>query len=617
MIALPTKPTEGDEPDTGFIARTVENISAIGRSRRFTVALLSAVSGASILMGSAGFIRPTIITQAGEVYHNPQELPLGARVKEAYNGFGMFRLLCLFFGIGVALVVMHLANRYEDQEFDEAEEEGLETELTSQIRQLNQQYRVAQYKTRLQIEAETKESLQRAQLQRQAQSEFQQVLETTATPVTYNEAPVDREIPVDATPQPVEKEGGSGDLWGDTSGVTISPVAETPEPTENTITVKDEATGADTHLSADDKPLGRSKDVLAAMHRLNLPCELVDVHIGPTTEQYRLKPIRKSTGASRLAPRFLNAGQDLEIEMGLFETPMISIEKGAIAVTLAKEARDTLKFDDYVKPTLDRKGPIQAVIGVDIYGHLHTIPIESKSCYSIAMGGIPGGGKSSFILSLMGSIAATATPKECQFIVFDGKGGVELKKLDGSPYLKYKVACDRLDASSLMLTVRSIIKRRFDLFTETGVSDLDEYNAKVEPEKRLPYLLVVVDEFQELFDLNKTPSQPDEDDTDVENMASNASLGRAAGVLVILSTQRVDGNSIPEQINSKVPVRIAFSLITADDSKKILSGRKGAENLLGKGDMLYLKPDTKNLIRLQGLHAEWGDIKPHLFSHTG
>jgi S-DNA-T family DNA segregation ATPase FtsK/SpoIIIE len=222
---------------------------------------------------------------------------------------------------------------------------------------------------------------------------------------------------------------------------------------------------------------------------------------------------------------------------------------------------------------------------------------------SMVVGGIPGGGKSSFIVGLIGGIVKRYEPSQVQFALFDGKGGVELNYMNGSPFLAQPVAIDSDSSSELLDWVKGEIDRRFDLLADAGVQEMESYNAKQSAEDRLPYLIAIVDEVQELLDFSiESPER--------KAASSAVSRGRAAGVMFIFATQRPDRNVIPGQIDGKCAMRVGFQLEKPIDSEMVLGGTKGAENLIGKGDMLC-KMDGR-IQRLQGILAERSDIEEYL-----
>jgi DNA segregation ATPase FtsK/SpoIIIE-like protein len=249
------------------------------------------------------------------------------------------------------------------------------------------------------------------------------------------------------------------------------------------------------------------------------------------------------------------------------------------------------------------------LLGVDVKDTIHTITLNARSIESMIGGGIPGNGKSSEVLCFLGSVAACYTPEQVQFLIWDGKHGVEFSWLNGSPYLARPVACYRDDSLDLMEWLQQEIKTRNKIFTKHDVSNLEDY-LQLPNVKRIPYLVGIVDETQELFDFNpiKGKNQP----PDLDLGSSNTSLGRSAGCPLYWFTQRPDRRAIPGQIDGKCGSRMAFLLQRDTDSELVLSGEKGAEKLMPKGDMLF-KHAAGKPISLQGLKTERSDVEPHLF----
>lgn len=338
--------------------------------------------------------------------------------------------------------------------------------------------------------------------------------------------------------------------------------------------------------------------IVAALRELGCESEPRGQYIGPSTVQFLFKV--SSRGGSR--GKIMNMSTDLQLELESKTMPLISIEDGLIAVTMQRpeNERQIVKFAQHVRPRTDLSIPI----GMDIQGRIVEYPLSSKSINGIMIGGAPGGGKSCFINSLIFSLAYRYTPAQVRLAVADGKGGIELSWLDDSPFLAHPVAETPEAATRMIKEVEREIKSRNSLIKAAGVQHLNEYNAKQDDENKIAYLILIVDEVQELLDLAIGGS-------DSEAMASIASLGRAAGVLLILSTQRPDRKMINAQVDAKMSSRLAFRLSKAVDSETIL-GEPGATALARQGDCLY-KDEDGRLIRLQGIFSTRDEARPYLF----
>jgi S-DNA-T family DNA segregation ATPase FtsK/SpoIIIE len=383
---------------------------------------------------------------------------------------------------------------------------------------------------------------------------------------------------------------------------TVQPVAA-PEPIEQVQSVtashKVESPNSDmavTASAAPDEAAAMGTSLIENLAALGYHAILRETYIGPSVNQYLVK-----LGDATKANKVLNCSKALQIQMELEYEPTISIEKGLVAFSIVREVRTLIRFKDWVKK--DNRPGVYVPIGVNVRNQLIELKMDAHDLRSAIVGGVPGGGKSSFICALIGSLAMRYEPSQVQFALFDGKGGVELNYMNGSPFLAKPVAIDSDSATDLMNWVKEEIDRRFELLESAGAQELETYNAKQSKEDKLPYLLAIVDESHDLFDFSK-------DTPELKAACSSASRGRAAGVMLLFATQRPDRNVIPGQIDAKCAMRVGFQLEKSSDSEMVLGGTKGAENLIGHGDMLY--KTNGRIQRLQGILAERSDIEGYL-----
>ena len=254
--------------------------------------------------------------------------------------------------------------------------------------------------------------------------------------------------------------------------------------------------------------------------------------------------------------------------------------------------RELLEGDDFRKA----KSPVTFAVGKDIAGKRIMTDIAKMPHLLIA--GATGSGKSVCINTLIMSILYKADPSDVKLIMIDPKV-VELSVYNGIPHLFCPVVTDpREAASALNWAVREMMER-YNLFKELGVRNISGYNQKIktveDPEKagysKMPSLVIIVDEFA---DLMMVASKEVED-----AVCRLAQLARAAGIHLVLATQRPSVNVITGVIKANIPSRIAFSVSSAIDSRTILD-KGGAEKLLGKGDMLFFPSGESEPVRVQG-----------------
>jgi S-DNA-T family DNA segregation ATPase FtsK/SpoIIIE len=246
--------------------------------------------------------------------------------------------------------------------------------------------------------------------------------------------------------------------------------------------------------------------------------------------------------------------------------------------------RDLLSAEEYRKTN----AKLAVALGLDVIGNLAMGNLAKMPHLLIA--GATGAGKSVGINTIIASILYNATPDEVRFLMIDPKR-IELSGYEGIPHLLHPVVVDpKLASRALNWAVREM-ERRYRLLEEAKVKSFDSFNETAE--EKLPYIVVIVDE---LADLMMVASK------DVEAaIARLAQMARAAGIHLILATQRPSVDVLTGLIKANFPTRISFKVSSKIDSRTILDS-SGAEHLLGAGDMLYLAPGSSNLQRIHGAY---------------
>jgi S-DNA-T family DNA segregation ATPase FtsK/SpoIIIE len=279
--------------------------------------------------------------------------------------------------------------------------------------------------------------------------------------------------------------------------------------------------------------------------------------------------------------------------------------RSAIGVEVPNTNRQLVALHDILASAEARaaKHPLEVAMGRDIAGRA---VMESLAAMPhILIAGATGAGKSSCINSLLTSILVRATPEQIRMILVDPKR-VELNQYNGLPHLLTQVVINPKKAANALAWAVHEMERRTDLLAEVGVRDISGYNAAFdrgelgpadpatgEIAERLPYILVVVDELNDLMMVAAR---------DVENSIMRiAQMGRAFGIHLVIATQRPSVDVITGVIKANVPSRLAFAVSSLADSRVILD-QPGAERLIGKGDMLLLTASSSVPRRLQ---APW------------
>ena len=322
---------------------------------------------------------------------------------------------------------------------------------------------------------------------------------------------------------------------------------------------------------------------------------MTDISQGPSITRYEMQPEQgvKVSKIVNLANdiKLSLAAVDIRIEAPIPGKPAIGIEvpnKHSSVVAL----RDILETKEF----RGAKSKIAFAVGKDISGQ--TVVTDIAKMPHLLIAGATGSGKSVCINTIIMSILYKASPDEVQMIMIDPKV-VELSVYNGIPHLMIPVVTDVKKASAALNWAVAEMERRYTLFAKSGTRDLNGYNALVrakgseagENEKVLSRLVVIVDELADLMMVAKN---------DVEtSICRLAQLARAAGIHLIIATQRPSVDVITGLIKANMPSRIAFAVTSQVDSRTILD-MAGAEKLIGKGDMLFYPQSYTKPARIQG-----------------
>ncbi|UQZ73482.1 cell division protein FtsK [Niallia circulans] len=330
-------------------------------------------------------------------------------------------------------------------------------------------------------------------------------------------------------------------------------------------------------------------------HSFGVKARVTEVHLGPAVTKYEVHP---SEGVK--VSKIVNLSDDLALALAAkdirIEAPIpgksaigIEVPNSEVAVVSLREVLESSKND---KP--DSK--LMIAFGRDITGE--AVCSELNKMPHLLVAGATGSGKSVCINGIITSILMRAKPHEVKLMMIDPKM-VELNVYNGVPHLLAPVVTNPKKASQALMKVVSEMERRYDLFSHTGTRNIEGYNEYIkrinaeEQEKQplLPFIVVIVDE---LADLMMVAS------SDVEDAITRlAQMARAAGIHLIIATQRPSVDVITGVIKANIPSRIAFAVSSQTDSRTILD-MGGAEKLLGRGDMLFFPYGASKPVRVQG-----------------
>ena len=317
--------------------------------------------------------------------------------------------------------------------------------------------------------------------------------------------------------------------------------------------------------------------------------KLLQVSRGPTVTRYELQP---SVGVK--VSKITNLADDIALNLAAaavrIEAPIPG--KAAIGIEIPNKEVTSVALRDVIESDEFKNAPskLSVALGMDITGKAIIGDIAKMPHVLIA--GATGSGKSVCINSIITSILYKADPNEVKLMMVDPKV-VELGVYNGIPHLLVPVVTDPKKASGALGWAVSEMTRRYNLFAENGVRDLTGYNEVLEldGEDKLPQIVIIIDE---LSDLMMVAPKEIED-----SICRLAQMARAAGMHLIIATQRPSVNVITGVIKANIPSRIAFAVSSHIDSRTILDSA-GAEKLLGKGDMLFMPMGASKPTRIQG-----------------
>lgn len=338
-----------------------------------------------------------------------------------------------------------------------------------------------------------------------------------------------------------------------------------------------------------NEKLEEAKKLEHVLSSFDVDAKVLQISIGPTITRYEL-----SIPTGIKVNKITNLAQNIALELASTE---IRIEapipgKAAIGIEVPNKKRSAVHVREVIDSSHFKKeeSKIPFAIGKNISGEPVVESIEKMPHMLIA--GATGSGKSVCINTLITSVLYKATPEEVKFILIDPKV-VELNIYNGIPHLLIPVVTDPRKASSALNWAVAEMTNRYKLFAEKNVRDFKGYNKKcIETgEAKMPIIIIIIDELADLMMV--APGEVE------DAICRLAQMARAAGIHLVVATQRPSVDVITGTIKANIPSRIAFSVSSQIDSRTIL-GMGGAEKLLGRGDMLYFPVGESKPVRLQG-----------------
>jgi DNA segregation ATPase FtsK/SpoIIIE, S-DNA-T family len=356
---------------------------------------------------------------------------------------------------------------------------------------------------------------------------------------------------------------------------------------------------ASSHKTTDTEQRATAQAIAETLATFDIPARVVDYVAGPTVTLFEVE-IAKGVRLSRVTA----LADDLALSLAASTVRILAPipGKALVGVEVPNQRRTSVTLGDCLAPA-GEGGPLLLGIGKDVAGA--PVLADLASMPHLLIGGTTGSGKSVAINAMLMSILLRTTPAEVRMILIDPKR-VELGLYNNVPHLYVPVVTEPKEAASALAWSVSEMERRLKVLQLAGVRNIGSYNALVQDGKgpegaaELPYLIIVIDE---LADLMMVAAKEVED-----SIVRIAQLARAAGIHLIVATQRPEANVVTGIIKANITNRIAFNVASAIDSRVILD-QPGAEKLVGLGDMLFSTPAWPKPKRIQGCYVDEREIE--------
>jgi DNA segregation ATPase FtsK/SpoIIIE, S-DNA-T family len=349
----------------------------------------------------------------------------------------------------------------------------------------------------------------------------------------------------------------------------------------------------------------RARVIEETLRSFGAPAHVVEIHRGPTVTLFGVEPdfIASRNGKTRVRVSKITAlSDDLALALAAarirIQAPVpgkgyigIEVPNRHIALVSLQEVMDSPAFNNM-------SSPLKIAMGKDVSGN--PVAADLTAMPHLLIAGTTGAGKSVCINDILTCFLLNKTPDELRLVLVDPKR-VELTGYNGIPHLLSPVIVDAEHVVGALQWMMREMDNRYRKFSETHTRNIADYNLHCEQthEKKLPFLLVVIDELSDLMML-----APDETERAITRLAQ---LARATGIHLIIATQRPSTDILTGLIKANFPARIAFAVASSVDSRVILD-HPGAERLLGRGDMLFQAPDAPAPIRIQSAYVSDAEI---------
>ena len=385
--------------------------------------------------------------------------------------------------------------------------------------------------------------------------------------------------------------------------------SQRPDPWRGSLPDLDSLTASDMILPSDEEIERKARLIQNTLLEFDLETTVLDVQVGPTVTRFALLP-HKEDGSDRIRmSKIASYARDLSLALAAkrlrMETPVPGTNFMGIEVPNQEPAtvalRNLLESDEYERRKQRGRAPLLAPLGRNVTGE--PVAIDLTQMPHLLIAGTTGSGKSVCMGALATSLLLQYTPEQLRLVMLDPKM-VELSRFNGIPHLMGPVEIEHERIIGVLRWCTAEMDRRYKLLEEGGARNIKMYNeAQLQrgaDGETLPYIVMLIDEIGDLM-----LSSPDETERALTRLAQ---MARAVGMHMIIATQRPSVDVITGLIKANFPARIAFSVASGADSRVIID-RAGAENLLGRGDMLFLSSDAAGPERIQGCFIAEDDVR--------
>ena len=383
--------------------------------------------------------------------------------------------------------------------------------------------------------------------------------------------------------------------------IDTSEYADKPKPVyvKPSLSLLEQADNRNNSAEATIEMREKAEIIVNTLKSFGVTVRISDIFRGPSITRYEIQP-----GAGVKVSKIKSLEDDIALYLAAqgvrIEAPVPG--KSAVGIEVPNVKKDIVTLREILSSSefQNNKSKLTFAVGKDIAGNIILGDVAKMPHVIIA--GTTGSGKSVCTRSIIMSILYNATPDEVKLILIDPKI-VEFKVFEGIPHLLIPIVTESKKAAGALAWAVNEMIRRYNIFAEDGANDIKSYNAMAETNpdvEKMPQIVIFIDE---LADMMLVAGKEVED-----SICRLAQMGRAAGLHLVVATQRPTTVGITGLIKANIPSRIALSVMSQIDSRTIID-MAGAEKLLGNGDMLYLPIGSTKPVRIQGCFASSKDVE--------